>query len=133
MAAVSRRPDDRRAGEENRDRNQDRDVEDYRRKEPARAEPARRPQQLNEYFIDGEGILREVLQMEICKYLGAEATCRPGEYNVRARSCSAMPSTALMCSRAAQAFGSRLSVPSLPYVARRRARRPGADGCAAND
>ena len=63
------------------DRRGDREREpDYRRKEPAR-EPARRPQ-LNEFWIDGEGIHRQVLQSEICKWLGPEATCKPGDYNV---------------------------------------------------
>ena len=38
---------------------------------------------LNEYWIDGEGIHREVLQGEICRFLGSDATCRPGDYNVR--------------------------------------------------
>ena len=48
-----------------------------------REPPVRQPRiQLNEYFVDGEGILREVMQTEICKYLGAEATSRPGEYKV---------------------------------------------------
>ena len=37
---------------------------------------------LNEIFIDGEGIHREVLQKEICKYLGRDAYSRPGIYNV---------------------------------------------------
>lgn len=75
--AANRRPDERRGG--------DRDHEDYRRNETPRAEaPATRNRaQLNEYFVEGDGIHREVLQMEICRYLGAEATCRPGEYNGR--------------------------------------------------
>lgn len=55
-----------------------------------REDPRRSPREaitsrrlpLNDYFIDGEGINREVLQIEICKYLGAEATSRPGDYNV---------------------------------------------------
>ncbi len=33
---------------------------------------------LSEYFCPGEGIEREVIQHEICKYLGQDATCRPG-------------------------------------------------------
>lgn len=37
---------------------------------------------LNEFFVDGEGINRQVLQSEICKYLGAEATSRPFELHV---------------------------------------------------
>lgn len=32
----------------------------------------------SEYFCPGEGIEREVIQHEICKYLGQDATCRPG-------------------------------------------------------
>lgn len=32
---------------------------------------------LNEYFIDGEGVQREVLQKEICRFLGPEAYSRP--------------------------------------------------------
>lgn len=50
------------------------------RQEPAR-EPARPAKQLNEYFIEGDGISREVLQIDICKHLGPEATSRPGTYN----------------------------------------------------
>ncbi|KIV85212.1 hypothetical protein, variant [Exophiala sideris] len=42
-----------------------------RDREPLRPE-------LNEYFCPGEGIDREVIQHEICKYLGQDATCRPG-------------------------------------------------------
>jgi len=48
-------------------------------REPARAAPAR----LNEYFIEGDGISREVLQTDICKHLGPEAISKPGIYNVR--------------------------------------------------
>ncbi|KAL8653127.1 MAG: hypothetical protein Q9210_002281 [Variospora velana] len=36
---------------------------------------------LNEFFVDGEGINREVLQRELCKYLGADALSRVGTYN----------------------------------------------------
>ena len=39
--------------------------------------------ELNEFFVDGKGIHREVLQREICKYLGPEAFSRPSTYNVR--------------------------------------------------
>ena len=64
------------------------DDRDYPRKgprqEPPQREPARQAKQLNEYFIDGEGINREVLQIDICKHLGPEATSRPGTYNVGA-------------------------------------------------
>ncbi|KIW56916.1 hypothetical protein, variant [Exophiala xenobiotica] len=40
---------------------------------------------LSEYFCPGEGIEREVIQHEICKYLGQDATCRPGR-NAEGRS-----------------------------------------------
>ncbi|MDI1492231.1 MAG: hypothetical protein OHK93_003443 [Ramalina farinacea] len=38
---------------------------------------------LNTYWIDGEGIHREVLQRQICFMLGNEARCKPSSYNVR--------------------------------------------------
>lgn len=34
----------------------------------------------NEYFLPGEGIDREVIQSEICRYLGQDATCKPGTH-----------------------------------------------------
>ena len=77
--------DDRRDRERDRRRPDERDL----RREPARSErePPRPPRGggdgLNEFFIDGEGIHREVMQREICKYLGPEAYSRPGAYNVR--------------------------------------------------
>ena len=37
---------------------------------------------LNTYWISGEGIVREVLQRQICRMLGNEARSQPGEYNV---------------------------------------------------
>ena len=37
---------------------------------------------LGEYFLSGDGIDRQVLQVELCKFLGSEATARPGDYNV---------------------------------------------------
>ncbi|MCJ1372106.1 hypothetical protein MMC20_003327 [Loxospora ochrophaea] len=68
-----------RVREREREREADREPGRPRREQPR--EPRRLP--LNEYFVDGEGIHREVMQMEICKYLGAEAISRPGEYNGR--------------------------------------------------
>ena len=44
--------------------------------------PQQRQDALNEFFVSGEGIHREVLQREICKYLGPEAYSRPSTYNV---------------------------------------------------
>jgi hypothetical protein len=32
----------------------------------------------NEYFLDGEGISREVIQADICRYLGNDALVRTG-------------------------------------------------------
>lgn len=80
-----------------RERERERDRFDDRRRETR--EPGREPGRerereyssststrgaaLNEFFVDGDGINREVLQRELCKYLGADALCRPGTYNVR--------------------------------------------------
>lgn len=59
------------------------------REEPVPAPQRERPRPskprqdaLNEFFVSGEGIHREVLQREICKYLGPEAYSRPSTYNV---------------------------------------------------
>ena len=41
-----------------------------------------RQDDLNEFFMSGEGIHREVLQQEICGFLGPEAYFRPSTYNV---------------------------------------------------
>lgn len=43
----------------------------------------RRPERQNEYFINGDGISREVIQADICRYLGNDALVRPGTHNVR--------------------------------------------------
>lgn len=32
----------------------------------------------NDYFLPGDGIDREVIQSEICRFLGNDATCKPG-------------------------------------------------------
>lgn len=37
----------------------------------------------NEYFIPGDGISREVIQADICRYLGNDALVRPGNHGVR--------------------------------------------------
>lgn len=65
-------------------------MDEYRRRETR--EPGRdrerefasstRGAPLNEFFVDGDGIHREVMQREICKYLGQDALSRPGTYNV---------------------------------------------------
>ncbi len=43
---------------------------------------------LGEYWCPGEGIEREVLQHEICKFLGQDATCRPGQDSRVCHSCN---------------------------------------------
>ena len=56
---------------------------DSRREAPSR-EPSVRPPRprLNEFFVDGARIHREVMQREICRFLGPEAYCKPYSYNV---------------------------------------------------
>ena len=64
----------------------DREPRDDRRGRDTRGEPsgASRPARprLNEFFVDGAGIHREVMQREICKFLGPEAYSKPHSYNV---------------------------------------------------
>ncbi|KAL8827400.1 MAG: hypothetical protein Q9170_007030 [Blastenia crenularia] len=38
---------------------------------------------LNEYFVDGDGINRGVMEREICRFIGPDALSRPGTYTVR--------------------------------------------------
>jgi hypothetical protein len=42
-----------------------------------------RPERHNEYFISGDGISREVIQADICRYLGNDALVKPGSHQVR--------------------------------------------------
>ena len=62
-------------------------------REETRGSKKARGDDLNEYFCDGEGINREVLQKEICKYLGPEAYSMPGEYKVGRKAFSQRLST----------------------------------------
>ena len=56
---------------------------DPRAEAPPRRPPARPPlPRLNQYFVNGDGIHREVMQRETCRFLGPEACCRPYSYNV---------------------------------------------------
>ncbi|KAI9866338.1 MAG: hypothetical protein M1813_001460 [Trichoglossum hirsutum] len=41
------------------------------------------PARTNQYFIPGDGISREVIQADICRYLGNDALVRPGQYQGR--------------------------------------------------
>ena len=70
---------DRRRG----DRGREDQAPPLQRERPRPTKP--RQDALNEFFVSGEGINREVLQREICKYLGPEAYSRPSTYNVRRR------------------------------------------------
>ncbi len=50
-----------------------------RHRSPIELHPERRPEplRLQDYFLVGEGISRQVIQSDICKYLGNDATVRP--------------------------------------------------------
>lgn len=48
--------------------------------DPGRSRDDPRPN-YNEYFLPGDGIDREVIQSEICRYLGQDATCKPGAHS----------------------------------------------------
>lgn len=41
------------------------------------------PGRKNQYFVPGEGIAREVITADICKYLDNDATVRPFNYQVK--------------------------------------------------
>ena len=49
------------------------DLQSQRREEP--------PSRYQEYFLPGEDINREVIQYDICRYLGNDATVRPVQYS----------------------------------------------------
>ncbi|KAL8716387.1 MAG: hypothetical protein Q9220_000294 [cf. Caloplaca sp. 1 TL-2023] len=76
---------ERGSGRSEREREKERYEE--RRREPRESVRERdlpsssRGASLNEFFVDGEGINREVMQRELCKYLGPDALSRPGTYN----------------------------------------------------
>ena len=65
--------------------NSDPDPRDDRRIAPDRELPeaSRHPRpRLNEFFVDGTGLHREVMQREICNFLGPRAYCKPHSYDV---------------------------------------------------
>ena len=76
------------------DDDDDRGVRRGERREPrrdtesrtSRVDPPRETKKprtgLNEFFISNEGIHREVLQKEICRFLGPEAFSAPKKFNV---------------------------------------------------
>lgn len=47
--------------------------------------PAGSGTRMNEYFVPRDGIDREVISADICRYLGNDALVRPGHYEVRPR------------------------------------------------
>ena len=69
---------DRDRGDRRREHDRDTRRDPVREREPPRSGRG----DLNEFFVDGTGIHREVMQREICKYLGPEAYSKPGAYNV---------------------------------------------------
>lgn len=72
-----------RRGDDRRDKDRD---DNYPRKQPTSSRqevPAIRAPMLDEFFLDGAGINREVLQLSICRFLGSEATCRPHKHEGR--------------------------------------------------
>jgi hypothetical protein len=58
-----------------RDRVRDREDRDRRAQQAAQA-------RTNEYFVPKDGIDREVITADICRYLGNDALVRPGQYEV---------------------------------------------------
>lgn len=71
---------DRDSGREARRRRNPNEEEDSDSPPPVNAKPKRTG--LNDYWIDGSGINREVLQRQICFMLGNEARSKPDKYNV---------------------------------------------------
>jgi hypothetical protein len=61
-----------------------RDRERERERERARA-AQQGPARTNEYFVPKDGIDREVITADICRYLGNDALVRPGTYEVKFR------------------------------------------------
>ncbi|DAA75322.1 TPA_exp: putative Transcription factor RfeG [Trichophyton benhamiae CBS 112371] len=52
-------------------------------RQPIRYDDPEPQTRLNEYFIDQDGISREVIQADICRYLGRDALVRPGTHQGR--------------------------------------------------
>lgn len=79
---MAHRSDRDRDSVRDRERDRDRPRRDRDMRDPVRDRPERESARLNEFFVNGDGIHREVMQREICKYLGPEAYSRPGSHNV---------------------------------------------------
>jgi hypothetical protein len=52
------------------------------RERASRAQQQQAQARTNEYFVPKEGIDREVITADICRYLGNDALVRPGQYEV---------------------------------------------------
>ena len=52
------------------------------RERASRAQQQQASARTNEYFVPKEGIDREVITADICRYLGNDALVRPGNYEV---------------------------------------------------
>lgn len=84
------RPEGRSGAERDRDRERDRSERDRERerdrseRDGATPRPGGPPTSVrkNEYFVPKEGIDREVITADICRYLGQDALVRPGNYQV---------------------------------------------------
>lgn len=55
---------------------------DRERERASRAAQQQASARTNEYFVPKEGIDREVITADICRYLGNDALVRPGNYEV---------------------------------------------------
>ena len=80
------------SGKSHRSRGERDRSDDHPRKQPTSQEPPKLRPVLDEFFLDGDGIDRQVLQSSICRFLGPEATSKPHEYEVcTAPSCLLIP------------------------------------------
>lgn len=71
---------DRRREQQERERERERAAERERRTMAPPSVP--RTDRQNEYFLPKDGIDREVITADICRYLGNNALVRPGAYTV---------------------------------------------------
>lgn len=64
-------------------RHAERDVEDYGMRDNDDDYRSRTNSELRDYFVESNGIEREVIQHEICRYLGNDATVRALSYTTK--------------------------------------------------
>jgi hypothetical protein len=83
----------------------------------------------NEYFVPRDGIDREVITSDICRYLGNDALVRPGTYEVNAPSQAGVPSWCPPCPGLVLACRDRRCIADMAFCPRpvvaRRASDPG--------